>query len=109
MLGKLLAALNISLDGVCFEFLIATFLESDEGCLVSNLKMRRASGIEIGIGNFGSGHASIIGFLKIAPKRFKINRALVTPIIKSKAQRKIIAAIVEIAKLSGAKVIAEDT
>lgn len=107
MLGKSLEALNIPADKVCFELLETTFLESDAECLVNNLKMLRASGIEIEIDDFGSGHASIVGFLKIAPKRLKIDRALITPIVKSKAQRKIVAAIVEIAKLSGAEVVAE--
>ncbi|MCO4847359.1 MAG: EAL domain-containing protein [Yoonia sp.] len=107
MLGKSLKALNIPVDKVCFELLETTFLESDAESVVNNLKMLRASGIDIEIDDFGSGHASIVGFLKIAPKRLKIDRALVTPIVKSKAQRKIVAAIVEIAKLSGAEVIAE--
>lgn len=107
MLEKSLEGLTIPPDKVCFELLETTFLESDSGCLLENLKMLRSRGIEIEIDDFGSGHASIVGFLKIAPKRLKIDRALVKPIVKSKAQRKIVAAIVEIAKLSGAEVIAE--
>lgn len=107
MLIKSLERLNIPAGMVGFELLETTFLESDAGCLLDNLKMLRARGIEIEIDDFGSGHASIVGFLKIAPQRLKIDRALVTPIVKSKAQRKIVAAIVEIAKLSGAEVIAE--
>jgi len=106
-LAQQLSAIDIPKGRLCFELLETTFLEADDTVLSENLSLLRDLGIEIEIDDFGSGHASILGFLKIAPTRLKIDKALIAPITHSKAQRKIVAAIVEIAKLSNAEVIAE--
>ena len=99
--------LHIPAGRLSIELLETTFLDVNEPVLMANLDMLRDRGVALEIDDFGSGHASILGFLRIAPERLKIDRDLIAPIDTSKGQRKIVAAVVEIAKLSKAEVIAE--
>ena len=75
--------------------------------LRENLRVCRSRGIEIDVDDFGSGCSSVVGILKIAPKRIKIDRALIASIRGSKTQRKIVRTIVGIAKMTGAEVVAQ--
>lgn len=63
--------------------------------------------IDIEIDDFGSGHASLIGLVKLKPKRLKIDRQLVTAITVSDEQRRLVGSIVEIARALNVEVMAE--
>ena len=64
-------------------------------------------GIDVEIDDFGTGHASIVSLLKLQPRRLKIDRQLVIPIIKSPQRRQVVASIIEIGKSLGIEVAAE--
>jgi EAL domain-containing protein (putative c-di-GMP-specific phosphodiesterase class I) len=64
-------------------------------------------GIEIEIDDFGTGYASIVSLMKLKPRRLKIDRQLVMPIVTSPAQRQLVESIIEIGKSLGIEVLAE--
>jgi EAL domain-containing protein (putative c-di-GMP-specific phosphodiesterase class I) len=98
--------LNIQPGTLSFELLETIYLdERDENFSGSdNIK---ALGIDIEIDDFGSGYASIVSLTKLRPRRLKIDRQLVMPIVKSKAQRRLVRSIVDIGKSLDIEIIAE--
>ena len=56
---------------------------------------------------FGTGYASIVSLQKLKPHRLKIDRQLVTPIVRSPKQRKLLESIIEIGKSLDIGVLAE--
>jgi diguanylate cyclase (GGDEF)-like protein/PAS domain S-box-containing protein len=99
--------LNIRPDTVSFELLETVFLDDIEEDVMLNISALRQMGIDIEVDDFGSGHASIIGLLKLKPQRLKIDQRLVMPITTSREQRSLIRSIVDIARALGIDVIAE--
>jgi diguanylate cyclase (GGDEF)-like protein/PAS domain S-box-containing protein len=99
--------LNIRPDTVSFELLERVFLDDIEEDVMMNISALRQMGIDIEVDDFGSGHASIIGLLKLKPQRLKIDQRLVMPITTSREQRSLIRSIVDIARALGIDVIAE--
>ena len=67
----------------------------------------RQLGIDIEIDDFGTGYASIVSLLKLQPRRLKIDRQLVEPIVRSPQQRQLVSSIIEIGHSLGIEVIAE--
>jgi diguanylate cyclase (GGDEF)-like protein len=102
-----LARLNIPRRAIVFELVETIFLDDPDESVLANIDDIKKMGIDIEIDDFGSGHASLIGLVKLKPKRLKIDRQLVTAITVSDEQRRLVAAIVEIAKALGVEVIAE--
>ena len=74
---------------------------------VARVEQIKALGVDIEIDDFGSGYASIVSLTKIKPRRLKIDRQLVTPIVRSAAQRHLVRSIVEIGRSLGIEVAAE--
>lgn len=90
-----------------FELLESIFLDdSDEG-VTWNIDQIKELGIEIDIDDFGSGHASIIGLLKLNPHRLKIDQQLIRPMDKSEKQLNLVKSIVDIGKSLGVQIVAE--
>ncbi|TIP76534.1 MAG: EAL domain-containing protein, partial [Mesorhizobium sp.] len=50
---------------------------------------------------------SIVSLLKLQPRRLKIDRQLVIPIVKSPQRRQVVSSIIEIGKSLGIEVVAE--
>src|SRR5690606_15030063 len=57
--------------------------------------------------DFGTGHASIVSLLNLRPRRLKIDRQLVRPVVESVAQRHLVASIIEIGKSLEIQVVGE--
>ena len=72
-----------------------------------NVEQIKQLGIDVEIDDFGTGYASIVGLLKLQPRRLKIDRQLVVPILKSPQQRQVVSSIIEIGKSLGIEVVAE--
>ncbi|MEP7452256.1 EAL domain-containing protein [Phyllobacterium sp. SB3] len=106
-LPEQLRALKVAPNILSFELLETVFLDEIEDGVLGNIVALEQMGIEVEVDDFGSGHASIIGLLKIKPKRLKIDRRLVAPITTSREQRILIRSIVDIGKALGIDVIAE--
>ena len=106
-LAKKLRGLKIEPRTISFELLESISLDDCDDAVTANLRQLRRLGIDIEIDDFGSGHASLIGLVRLKPKRLKIDRQLVTDVVESAEQRRVIGSIVEIAKALDVEVIAE--
>jgi diguanylate cyclase (GGDEF)-like protein/PAS domain S-box-containing protein len=107
MLGSRLSKLDLPRGRVSFELLESAFLDSRNEVIDTNLSLLDEIGVEIEIDDFGSGHASIVSLLQIAPKRLKIDRMLIAPVVASQRQRDLVATIINIGKMLDVSVIAE--
>lgn len=102
-----LRQLNIPRGKLSFELLESIFLDDLDADTSQILKDLGALGIDIEIDDFGTGHASIVGLMKLNPSRLKIDRALVKPIIESAEQRKLVGSIIDIGHSLNIEVVAE--
>ncbi|MGO7216020.1 putative bifunctional diguanylate cyclase/phosphodiesterase [Rhizobium ruizarguesonis] len=102
-----LRKLDIPPGVIVFELVETIFLDDSDEKLLDHIGDIKQMGIDIEIDDFGSGHASLIGLVKLRPKRLKIDRQLVTEVVSSAEQRRVVGSIVEIAKALDVEVIAE--
>jgi len=102
-----LKQLNIPRGRLSFELLESIFLDDLDENASQTLSDLRALGIDIEIDDFGTGHASIVGLMKLSPSRLKIDRALVGPILEVAEQRKLVGSIIDIGHSLSIEVVAE--
>jgi predicted signal transduction protein with EAL and GGDEF domain len=102
-----LAALPLEAHHLAFELLESISFEDQDEELQSAIRALKDRGIEVEIDDFGSGHASIVSLLELAPKRLKIDRQLVAPIDSSASQRRLVSSIIEIGRSLGIGIVAE--
>ncbi len=102
-----LKAMAIRPGLLTFELLESiSFDTADEG-LKQAIEEIKALGIDIEIDDFGSGHASIVSLLELLPKRLKIDRRLVQPLLESTAQQNLVRSIIDIGKMRDIEIVAE--
>ena len=104
---KSLRDLNIKKGTFSFELVESIFLDNNDDLVTWNVEQIKQLGIDIEIDDFGTGYASIVSLLKLQPRRLKIDRQLVDPIVNSPQQRQVVASIIEIGKSLGIEIIAE--
>ncbi|HEV7437183.1 MAG TPA: EAL domain-containing protein [Pseudorhizobium sp.] len=102
-----LQGLYIRPGEISFELVESIFLDEHEDTAASNLEQIKALGIDIEIDDFGTGHTSIVSLLKLKPKRLKIDRQLVMPILQSPQERALVRSIIDIARSLGVETVAE--
>jgi diguanylate cyclase (GGDEF)-like protein len=90
-----------------FELLESISFDGEDKELIRQIERLKALGADIEIDDFGSGHASIVTLLKLHPRRLKIDRQLVIPLLESKAQQQLVASIIEIGRSRGISIVAE--
>ena len=102
-----LKAMNIRPGSLTFELLESISFDTADDGLKQSIDEIKALGIEIEIDDFGSGHASIVSLLELSPKRLKIDRRLVQPLLGSTAQQSLVHSIIDIGKVRGIETVAE--
>lgn len=102
-----LGELKIPRGKLSFELLESIFLDDLDDELAQSLTALKSLGIDIEIDDFGTGHASIIGLMKLTPTRLKIDRALIKPITSVAEQRKLVGSIIDIGHSLNIEVVAE--
>lgn len=102
-----LGELNIKPGTISFEFLESIFLDEFDDTIAINLAGLRKLGISVDVDDFGTGHTSIVSLLKLSPRRFKIDRQLIDPVVRGSEHRRLVASIVDIGKSLGIGVVAE--
>jgi len=102
-----LRGLDIAPGTVSFELVESIFLDKTEDIVLWNIDQIKDLGIDIEIDDFGTGYASIVSLLKLKPKRLKIDRQLVMPIVTSASQRHLVTSIIDIGRSLGIKVVGE--
>ena len=102
-----LRGLSIKRGLLSFELVESIFLDDSDDLVIWNINQIKDLGIDIEIDDFGTGYASIVSLLKLKPRRLKIDRQLVSPIVTSLAQRRLVESIIDIGRSLGISVIAE--
>lgn len=102
-----LDGLSIEPGTVSFELLESIFLDEGDETITANFERLRDKGIDIEIDDFGTGYASIVSLIHLNPARLKIDRQLITPIVHSESQRRLVSSIIDIGQSLGIKVVAE--
>lgn len=102
-----LESLSFRPGSLSFELLESISFDGDDQELVHQIERLKALGADIEIDDFGSGHASIVTLLKLTPRRLKIDRQLIIPLLESRAQQKLVASIIEIGRSRGIEIVAE--
>ena len=108
--GELISALRelkIPPGVVSFELVESIFLDDSDDLITWNVNQVKQLGIDVEIDDFGTGYASIVSLQNLAPKRLKIDRQLVKPIVNSNKQRRLVESIVEIGKSLDIEIVAE--
>jgi diguanylate cyclase (GGDEF)-like protein/PAS domain S-box-containing protein len=102
-----LKKMDIRPGSLTFELLESiSFDAADEG-LKHVIDEIKALGINIELDDFGTGHASVISLLELSPRRLKIDRRLVQPLLESAAQQSLVRSIIDIGKVQGIETVAE--
>ncbi|MBU1337250.1 MAG: EAL domain-containing protein [Alphaproteobacteria bacterium] len=104
---KGLRELDIEPGRISFELVESIYLDEGDAIVGWNIDEIKKLGIDVEIDDFGTGYASIVSLQKLRPKRLKIDRQLVNPILVDPAQRRLLASIVDIGKSMGIEVVAE--
>lgn len=102
-----LRRMNIRPGVFTFELVESIFLDDQDDLTAWNVAQIKELGIDIEIDDFGTGYASIVSLMKLKPRRLKIDRQLVMPIVHSPGQRQLVASIIEIGHSLGIEVLAE--
>lgn len=90
-----------------FELLESSSLDHSDEASARNIDFLRARGHWIEVDDFGSGHASVVGLMRLKPDRIKIDQALILPLRHSESHRTVVRGVIEIGKCQGARVLAE--
>lgn len=102
-----LRGMSITPGRLSFELVESIFLDEHDDVLSWNVESIKELGIDIEIDDFGTGYASIVSLLKLKPKRLKIDRQFILPIVRSPTQRQLVGSIIDIGKSLGIEVLAE--
>lgn len=106
LVGKL-KAMNIRPGTLTFELLESISFDAVDEGLKQAIEAIKALSIDIEIDDFGTGHASIISLLELSPKRLKIDRRLVQPLLESEAQQSLVRSLIDIGKVRDIETVAE--
>ncbi len=102
-----LRRMNIRPGAIAFELVESIFLDDNDDLTAWNVEKVKELGIDVEIDDFGTGYASIVSLMKLSPRRLKIDRQLVMPIVHSAGQRQLVGSIIEIGHSLGIEVLAE--
>lgn len=104
---KSLKDLAISPGQIAFELVESIYLDDDDDVITRNIRRLKNLGIDIEIDDFGTGHTSIVSLLKLEPKRLKIDRQLVQPMLTSSREFSLVRSIIEIGTSLDIETVAE--
>lgn len=102
-----LRELDIEPGRIAFELVESIYLDESDGIVGWNIDQIKELGIDVEIDDFGTGYASIVSLQNLRPKRLKIDRQLVDPILHEPGQRRLVSSIVDIGKAMDIEIIAE--
>ena len=92
---------------ISIELLESISFEADDGELLRRTEQLKDLGVEIEIDDFGTGRASIVTLLRLMPRRLKIAREIIQPVVNSQTQRALVASIVDIGSSRAIEIVAE--
>lgn len=92
---------------VAFELLESILLEDETDLFAHHIDQLKDMGVEIEVDDFGSGHASILGVLKISPHTLKLDRRFVLPMFDEQRAKDLLRAMLDIGRSLKIDVTAE--
>ena len=104
---KTIRDMSITKGQIAFELVESIFLDDADEVVTRNIKRIKALGIDIEIDDFGTGHTSIVSLLKLEPKRLKIDRQLVSPMLTCARELSLVRSIIEIGASLDIETVAE--
>lgn len=104
---KELEATSCDLSKISFELLETIYLDDISNDVSQRLDDIRSFGILIELDDFGSGHASMVSLLEIAPDRLKLDQLLVRQLNSHTQSERFLSQIVGIGKSLGIPATAE--
>ncbi len=99
--------LAISPGQIAFELVESIYLDDDDEVITHNIRRLKSLGIDVEIDDFGTGHTSIVSLLKLEPKRLKIDRQLVQPMLTSPREFSLVRSIIDIGTSLDIETVAE--
>lgn len=105
-LAQALQAMNLDLSLLKVEVTETVLMKEPEDC-VRSLNRLRQLGCQISIDDFGTGYSSLAYLSRTQPDEVKIDRAFIKSLTASNVDRRIVSAIVQLARGIGAQVVAE--
>lgn len=102
-----LRAMNIPRDRFTFEILETAFVDDLSDVVRWNLDGLRELGIEIELDDFGTGKASVLGVIEMAPHRIKVARELIASLGNGEQGISFVRAIAAIGHSLGVGMVAE--
>ncbi|MBP2449197.1 diguanylate cyclase (GGDEF)-like protein [Rhizobium leguminosarum] len=102
-----LSELPVARGRLCFELLETISFDHLQPVLNEIIPAVKELGIEIEIDDFVTEHASIVSLLRFEPRRLKIDREIIKPIIASPSQRRLVSSIIEIGRSQNIDIVAE--
>ncbi len=89
------------------ELLESIFLDEADSSVDWTIDQLREMGVGVELDDFGTGHSSIVGLIKLNPDGLKIDRQFVIPITASVEKAALVRSIIEIGHSLGVQVVAE--
>ncbi|WP_161861648.1 sensor domain-containing protein [Algicella marina] len=89
------------------ELLESIFLDDADTAVQWTIDQLREMGVGVELDDFGTGHASIVGLIRLRPDGFKIDRQFVQPITASPENLTLVRSMIEIGHSLGVRVVAE--
>ncbi len=98
---------GINPERLTVEILESVYLERMGDVVRWALDELEDLGVTIAVDDFGTGHASVQGLLKIRPSILKIDRQFIKPIVDDETARSLVSSIIGIGKSLGTRIVAE--
>lgn len=98
---------NVDPNRIAVEILESTLVDANDSVLIRNVQGLAAIGILIDLDDFGTGSTSVVNILRFGVNRIKIDRTFVADIPKRPDHRRIVGAMVTLAKALDLVVLAE--
>ena len=98
---------NFEPGTLSIELLESIFLDEDDEVIAWNIDQLRDMGVTIELDDFGTGHSSIVGLIKLKPSRLKIDRQFISPILQAEDKATLVRSIIEIGHSLNVEVVAE--
>lgn len=106
-LGTILASHGLAPGRVGIEILETVFFGGDEDAARSTLDALRARGFRLEIDDFGTGQASVSHLITLGADTVKLDRSLVRDILRDRASRLVVEAVLALSKNLGLATLAE--
>lgn len=104
---SMITRLDIPPGRLSFEITETVDINQYSHQIIENVEYLKKLGFEVEIDDFGTGHASILSLQYLKPKRLKIDREFIFPIVENEDQRQLVKNIIELSKPFNVEVVAE--